>query len=142
MTMSDSKTWAPLAVRTSKVKKFTSSNALAARRTPPPPGMGAVRFRLHEYAAEHGLVLTKKGPHTGKVNRALIRRLTGVSDDALFYMLRYPQTIKFIHFRTLARLCHGLNCQPGDIMVYDRTEDSDAPLSETYKQDDEAGLGS
>lgn len=98
------------------------------RRRQPVPGMGQVRFSLDRYCQRMGYV-----NKDGRPNRALVQRMTGVSDDALFYMLRYPETIGQIHFRTLARLCHGLQCQPGDILEYTRLEDSGAPISEQYK---------
>jgi DNA-binding Xre family transcriptional regulator len=135
--MTNPKNWAPLASRGVHLFKPGQQQF---QRTAPVPGLGAIRFRLHELAQERGLVIAK-GRYAGKANRAQIRRMTGVSDDALFYMLRYPHTIKQIHFRALARLCHGLGCQPGDLLVYDRTEDSATPLSETYKQTpDSSGL--
>lgn len=128
--MTNPKNLAPLERRT---RPRPDREYMKLIRTLPVPGLGNVRFRLHEYAVEKGLVI-KKGPHAGKPNRAEIRRRTGASDDLLFYMLRYPDTVRVIHFRALARLCHGLDCQPGDLIVYDKTEDSATPLSETYKR--------
>jgi DNA-binding Xre family transcriptional regulator len=108
------------------------SNAIQARKQLV-LGMGDVRLKLHTYAISRGIVV-KAGAHKGKANQTQLYKMTGVSHDALFYMLRYPETVKSIHFRTLARLCHGLNCQPGDLIEYTRLEDLDAPLSEQYKR--------
>ncbi len=113
-------------------------NALLARKQLV-AGMGTVRLHLDEYCRENGIVIPK-GPHAGRSNKAELFRRTGLSKDALFYMLRYPETVKQIHFRTLARLCHGLNCTPGDLIVYDRAADSPTPLSETYKREPTSGL--
>ena len=120
--------WATIAERS---RSRRPANALEARKQFV-LGMGTVRMKLHTYAISRGIVV-KHGPHKGKANQAQLFKMTGVSKDALFYMLRYPETVKSIHFRTLARLCHGLNCQPGDLIEYTRLEDLDAPISEQYK---------
>lgn len=121
-----------------RLREKVPQNRLAATKQPV-IGRGKVRFRLDEFCRERGLVV-QHGPHQGKPNRQLVQRLTGVSDDTLFYMLRYPETVQNLYLTTLARLCHGLECSPGDLIVYEALTDAPAPLSEQYKQAPTWGL--
>lgn len=109
---------------------------LARSKQFPRPGLGVIRWRLHRFCLEQGgdLVVTHKSKYLGQPNLSAVFRRTRVSRDTLFYIIRYPETVKSAHFKTLARLCYGLKCQPGDLLEYLGAEQADSPLSEQYKQ--------
>jgi DNA-binding Xre family transcriptional regulator len=96
---------------------------------------GRVYLRLAEVARAKG-VLNRRGTP----NRAAIRRMCSMSDETLFYLLRYPELTERIHFSTLAKLCYGLGVSPGDLLEYVPTDGGETPLSEQYKARPDLGL--
>jgi DNA-binding Xre family transcriptional regulator len=94
----------------------------------PDSEIGRVVLRLTEVARAKGLVNSKGAP-----NRARIQALTGVADDTLYYLLRYPELSDRIHFRTLAKLCHGLGVKPSELLEYIPPGGGETPLSDLYK---------
>jgi DNA-binding Xre family transcriptional regulator len=114
------------------VEERPNRRKLARSKKHPRPGLGRIRWRLDQFCLETGIVV-KQGRWKGIANAEEVFRRTRVSKDILFYVMRYPDTVKGAHFRTLARLCYGLNCQPGDLLEYVGAEQSDSPLSELYK---------
>lgn len=126
----------PLAQRLKRAEETHLSNQLrAAARRRKRPGLGVCRWRLREYAIEHGIVNAD-----GEANIKKLLRLTGASKDVVFYAVRYPETVKMVSFRALAILCHGLGCTPGDLITYDTSAQSVAPLSERYKREPDFDL--
>ena len=108
---------------------------LARERRVERPGLGRIRWKLHTFAISQGWVNAR-----GTANLAEIQRRSHLSRDWLWYILRYPEDHSRVHFKNLARLCYGLNCQPGDVLEYVGAEAGLAQLSETYKLTPDFGL--
>lgn len=118
----------PLEVRAAPQKPY--DNPVMAKRAIPEQHetFGTVRFTLDKLARKMGIVA-----RLGKPNRAEIQRRTGVNDETLFYMLRYPELVDRVHFRTLAKICRGMNCTPADLFEYTPHMGGETPLSDLYK---------
>jgi DNA-binding Xre family transcriptional regulator len=105
------------------------SPVMAKRRIPEAyETFGTVRFTLDRLARARGILSRQ-----GKPNRAEIQRRTGVCDETLFYMLRHPELVDRVHFRTLAKICHGLECRITDLLEYTPHLGGPTPLSDRYK---------
>lgn len=81
-----------------------------------PPG--TIRLRVAEVAYARGYVNTE-GPFAGTVNLTALQRGTDLAYTTLTALVRQPATVRAITFDTLARLCAFLDCQPGDLLVYE-----------------------
>lgn len=81
---------------------------------------GKVKLDLVEACRKAGYSLTV-GPykHRGKPNAALLCARTGLAYTTIWGLLRQPEKIHRLDLDTIARLCHALQCQPGDILAYD-----------------------
>jgi DNA-binding Xre family transcriptional regulator len=110
--------------RGNRLDKFT--------RKRPVDEAGTITLRVNEVARARGCII-EKGPHKGMTNRAEVRRRTGVADDVLYYMLRHPEIIKMVHVWTLAKLCAGLECTPGDLLEFTPAGGGETPLSDQFK---------
>lgn len=91
---------------------------------------GTVRLRIREVATARGIL-----GRQGKVNRAELQRRTNISDGTLFYLIRHPELTDRIHLSTLAKLCHGLQTTPGELLEYIPHNGGATPLSDQYKAD-------
>ncbi len=97
--------------------------------------IGEVKLRLVEVAIAKGIVNRRGTP-----NRRQIQKATGMAADTLYYLLRHPELTDRVHFRTLAKLCHGLQCDISDLLEYIPPGGGPTPLSEQYKSNPTAGL--
>ena len=55
-----------------------------------------------------------------KVRSNELARLVGITESNLSLMK--SGKVKGVRFRTLAAICYYLECEPGDILAYDRSE--------------------
>lgn len=94
------------------------------------PSAGTIRIDLYEVARRAGLLNL-----AGKPNAKAIQRATDISMPVLWYLLRRPENAQAIRFETLARLCAGLQCQPGDILSFTPAPRKvEAPISNQWSE--------
>jgi putative transcriptional regulator len=67
-----------------------------------------------------------------KVRSNELAKAVGITESNL--SLLKSGKVKGIRFKTLAAICHHLDCEPGDILGYDR---SDADAAPTERDEDE-----
>lgn len=60
-----------------------------------------------------------------KIRSNELAKVVGITESNL--SLLKSGKVKGIRFRTLAAICHHLECEPGDILGYDRSETDIAP---------------
>jgi DNA-binding Xre family transcriptional regulator len=89
---------------------------------------GRIVSKVAEIAAKRGYAITN-GPHRGKINIQKLNRISGISTASLWYLLRRPETFLSLDVHTLAKLCFALDCQPGDLLRYERVP---GPLKEGH----------
>lgn len=106
-----------------------------AKRILQPPPRGYVQVRLAEVARSRG-VINASGPYKGQISLAALVRGTNLAATTLQQLLRKPEEVNMVSLSTIARLCNFLRCQPGDILVYHRTQvrSVDTSLSDSYKR--------
>jgi putative transcriptional regulator len=66
-----------------------------------------------------------------KIRSNELARLIGITESN-FSLLKSGK-VKGVRFRTVAAICYHLECQPGDILAYDRDE---ADLTRTVGDED------
>lgn len=81
------------------------------------PLPGWIQIRLGDVARSRGVV-NPKGSYRGLPSITAIARGTDITPSTVQAILNDSSRIAMIHFGTLARLCHFLKCQPGDLLVY------------------------
>lgn len=67
-----------------------------------------------------------------KIRSNELARLMGITESNL--SLLKSGKVKGVRFRTIAAICYHLDCQPGDILAYER---DDADLSRLTSDEDE-----
>jgi len=81
------------------------SGRASAAPDPEPNGAADIHVRLDDLLRERGMTLTELSDRVGVtiVNLSILKN----------------GHARAIRFRTLARLCEALNCQPGDLLRHD-----------------------
>ena len=115
----------PLEVRAGPPRPY--QNPIMAKKRNPDT-FGRIEIKLDQLARRAGLVT-----RGGKPNRAAIQRRTGINDETLFYLLRHPDLVDRIHFRTLAKICNAFGVGVADVLVYTPHMGGETPLSDLYK---------
>lgn len=93
---------------------------MSNRRLPDP---GRIRVRLREYCIEHDLFMLTDDPVPRRLDEPNIEkmaRVSGLGHTTLIPYFRAPGRKAAISFDTLARICEMLQCQPGDVLTYER----------------------
>lgn len=81
--------------------------------------IGRVRFNILPQMRRLRLVASSGPKRTlGTPSPTVLMKQCGIEAMTAWALVRHPETIQRLDFRTLAKLCWGLNCQPGDILVY------------------------
>lgn len=83
---------------------------------PPPPGK--IVIRVAQVARERQIV-NKHGPYAGQVSASGIQRATGLAATTIHRFLHEPENLSMMDLPTLARLCGGLRCTPGELLHYE-----------------------
>jgi DNA-binding Xre family transcriptional regulator len=74
---------------------------------------GSIEQHVERVAIEKGFTT-----RTGNVSINKLSAHSGVSTATLWYLLRDKKHFRSMNLVTLAKLCHALGVQPGDLMTY------------------------
>lgn len=92
---------------------------------------GRIVSNIPEMAIRRGFGFKDGSAYAGKVNIQRLHRASDISRATLYYMLRHPETFTQMDFNTIAKLCFALDCQPGDLLKYERfADDRSTPIGQ------------
>lgn len=74
---------------------------------------GSIHQHVEDLAIKRGFTT-----RTGRLNFKKLSEISGVSTATLWYMLRDKKHFRAINLVTLAKLCHALGAQPGDLLSF------------------------
>lgn len=81
--------------------------------------IGRVYLNILPLMTRRGLV-ARAGPKRtlGQPSPSALMHACGIEKVMCWQLVRHPKTMTRLDFKTLAKLCWGMGCQPGDILIY------------------------